>query len=193
MKEFRATEEKKGQSAGSNTLVLSKPPESDEVVTYIDRLSTSSSQSTAIITSHYHSSQSIIDSWRNLLGPLPPNLGIISVGESMRSTAAGPSTIEMQNTSVSTVSEKDITGISIALNEYINRWKNEPQPVLWFDSVTPLEKSVGLETTFRFLHLVTGSVQWSNIDGFYHMDPSAHDEQTIHSIMHLFDNVVELE
>jgi hypothetical protein len=52
---------------------------------------------------------------------------------------------------------------------------------------------VELETAYEFLHAITGQLYAADARAHFHVDPSAHDSQTVDSITSLFDAVVELD
>ena len=50
-----------------------------------------------------------------------------------------------------------------------------------------------LQRAFRFLHVVTGRVKTAGGVGHYHLDPEAHDRQTLATLKGLFDAVVNVD
>jgi hypothetical protein len=69
----------------------------------------------------------------------------------------------------------------------------EEQIAVCFNSVTSLLQYADLQRAFRFLHVVTGRVKTVGGVGHYHLDPDAHDSQTLATLKGLFDAVVEVE
>jgi hypothetical protein len=65
--------------------------------------------------------------------------------------------------------------------------------VFCFDGVTSLLQYADLQRAFRFLHVVTGRVKTVGGVGHYHLDPEAHDTQTLATLKGLFDAVIEVE
>ncbi|MFC4359484.1 hypothetical protein ACFO0N_16190 [Halobium salinum] len=152
--------------------------------------------------------------WREA-GGRDGEVGVISVGESSRSagTAAGvgggrgadagtgsipngggASTTGHASPVRAVSTPTDLTGLGIAINEYLHRWRStEGRTVVCFDSVTALVQYVDLETTFEFLHVVTGRVYAAGGLAHFHMNPLAHDERTVESVASLVDAVVELD
>jgi hypothetical protein len=51
---------------------------------------------------------------------------------------------------------------------------------------------VEVETTYEFLHAVTGQLYAADARAHFHVGTNAHDRQTVDSITSLFDAVVEL-
>lgn len=62
-----------------------------------------------------------------------------------------------------------------------------------FDSITPLLQYVDSKQAYRFLHTLGGHIQSANAVAHYHMDPVAHDEQSVALVTSLVDAVVEIE
>ena len=128
----------------------------------------------------------------------PAEMGMVSVEDSTRSVAAdsgGASDLMGPNKPVETVSSpNDLTGLGIRITEFLTDWEeNDNQTVVCFDSLTALLQYVELETAYEFLHILTGRMATVDAFAHFHMDPEAHDEQTIESITTLMDAVVEVE
>lgn len=60
-----------------------------------------------------------------------------------------------------------------------------------FDSVTTLLQYVGVDEAFRFLHVLTDRFSAAETRAHFHMDPGAHDEETIQKLLTVFDEVHE--
>jgi hypothetical protein len=123
----------------------------------------------------------------------PANIGIVSVDDSTRSAAATASVQTGANGHVRTVSSPgDLTGLGIAVSEFLGDWHGDGnETVVCFDSITTLLQYADLQRAFRFLHVLTQRSDGAGAHAHFHMDPTAHDEQTIRTITSLFDEVVE--
>lgn len=82
-----------------------------------------------------------------------------------------------------------LADIGVAVSEYLADWDDGRRTALWFDSVDDLLAFTDHERAFRFLHVLTGRIARADAIGVYHMDPTAHEPQTVTSTMHLFDAV----
>jgi hypothetical protein len=51
---------------------------------------------------------------------------------------------------------------------------------------------VDVETAYEFLHAITGQLYAAAARAHFHIDPTAHDQQTVDSVASLFDAVVTL-
>ncbi|QKY20388.1 hypothetical protein B4589_008350 [Halolamina sp. CBA1230] len=141
--------------------------------------------------------------WREHTDERPAEMGMVSVEDSTRSVAAetggnggpgGPSLPET-NAPVETVnSPNDLTGLGIRMTEFLTDWEgNDNRTVVCFDSLTALLQYVELETAYEFLHIVTGRMAKTDAFAHFHMDPEAHDDQTVAIVTSLMDAVVEVD
>ena len=135
--------------------------------------------------------------WQTHSSDRPANMGMVSVEDSTRSVTAegGTSDLMGPNRPIETVSSpNDLTGLGIRITEFLTDWEeNDNQTVVCFDSLTALLQYVELETAYEFLHILTGRMAAVDAFAHFHMDPEAHDEQTIESVATLMDAVIEVE
>ncbi|KPN29628.1 hypothetical protein SY89_00342 [Halolamina pelagica] len=140
--------------------------------------------------------------WREHADGQPAEMGIVSVEDSTRSVAAdtgagatgGPSLPETNAPIETVTSPNDLTGLGIRITEFLTEWaENENQTVVCFDSLTALLQYVELETAYEFLHILTGRLATVDAFAHFHMDPEAHDDQTIEILTGLMDAVVEVD
>lgn len=138
-----------------------------------------------------------LDHWRSVVGELPAETGVITVGETTRSAAAastssGPS---MTPVSVDSVADpSDLTGIAMAVSGYLDAWSEADEPpVVCFDSISSLLFHVERDRAYRFLHATTGRLRDLGAVAHYHLDPEAFDEATVNTFSALFDAIVRVE
>jgi hypothetical protein len=125
-----------------------------------------------------------IDQWRGATDDEPLNAAAIAVGDTVPS-------VDVEWVDVESVSSaSDLTGLGIEIGEYLSAW--EGTVVVCFDSLTTMLQYVEVETAYEFLHAITGQLYAADARAHFHIDPSAHDPQTVDSITSLFDAVVEL-
>lgn len=140
-----------------------------------------------------------LEHWRASGGPTDPaNLGFVVVGEGVRSAAAAepfatmPAGDDLGPTVVSVSSPADLTGIGIKLGNFFSDWADDGnQLLLCFHTLTTFLQYADLRTVYRFVHVLTGRIRANGGRAHYHLDPSAHDERTVNSLLALFDAVVE--
>jgi hypothetical protein len=129
--------------------------------------------------------------WMDDVGTAPARGGIVGIGQ-------GDAELSSQSWAAKTVENpSDLTGIGIELSELLSGMATaageEEQIAVCFNSVTSLLQYADLQRAFRFLHVVTGRVKTVGGVGHYHLDPDAHDSQTLATLKGLFDAVVEVE
>lgn len=82
----------------------------------------------------------------------------------------------------------DLTGLGIAVTEALA--DVEGRTAVCLDSVTALLQYVDFETAFEFLHVFVGRCYRQEAVGHLHVDPGAHDEQTVAKLASLVDGRV---
>lgn len=138
-----------------------------------------------------------IDEWQRHADTPPARGLVIGVGNRGHIAVAddsGPADSVWQTESIE--QPGDLTQLGITLSEFLDTVSGADatvSPRLCFDSLTALLQYADLKRAFRFLHVVTGRVQSANAVGHYHLDPDAHDEQTLATITGLFDAIVETD
>ena len=110
----------------------------------------------------------------------------------VRSVSASTS-VDLSSVESTTVRADDLTRLGIEIHErVVDGPEYEPgQLRLCFDSLVPLVSRCDTETVFRFLHLVTGSIDRSRAMGHYHL-PVSRNAESVRTLEPLFDAVVEL-
>jgi hypothetical protein len=129
------------------------------------------------------------------LGTLPDNIAMLNVGDATRSGSSDivstPNTegIQVDNLSDST----DIQRMGLAINKYLSQWDGDGETALCFHSLSALLETVEPQTVFRFLNVLLGRVRSGNVRAHYHIDPVAHDDQTLETYRPLFDERIRVE
>jgi hypothetical protein len=142
---------------------------------------------------------SVLDAWRgHSPAQLPARVGIVTCDDMTRSAAssAGNTTTLLNGrVAVTSVNEpSDLTGLGIRMSQCLSNWKGEGnQVVVCFDSLTTLLQYVEVQRAFQFLHVLTKRIASIGGVAHFHMDPGAHDEQTVTTIRSLFDTVLTYE
>lgn len=145
------------------------------------------------------SPEDVLSAWREHVGAhSPERAAFVLLGGSTRSAASVSSLDDgIADGSVSVHSVADpgnLTDVGIVTNSYLSEWDREGRSVVvCFRTITTLLQYVRLETAFRFLHELTNHVRATDGVAHYHMDPSAHDERTVNTLVALFDAVAELD
>ena len=137
-----------------------------------------------------------LDTWE-IDGDTPTQISIITVGDFPRS-AAGPGSGRRRPTEqvrVDTVADPDdLTTLGLRISDQLSEWgQADEQPVVCFRSLTALLETCDLERVFRFLHLLTARLSLAGASAHFHLDPRAHDDQTVNTLRPLFDAVLDVD
>jgi hypothetical protein len=145
------------------------------------------SEANVLWVSFTRSPGACLNHWREHHDTDPARYGVIVVGETVATDGTGGVDPE----AVQTISNaSDLTGIGIAVGEFI-AGQDEPIAVC-FDSLTSLLQYVDLETAYEFLHALIGQLSSAGAVSHFHLDPTAHDTETVDSLLSLFDALVDL-
>jgi|GEM_PF-1228908 len=83
----------------------------------------------------------------------------------------------------------DLTGVAIAVGEWLRARDGDERPVVCLDSLSTLLQYADLERAFRFLHALVARVRSAGATAYVSVDPGAHDEATLATLRTLFDAV----
>ncbi len=129
--------------------------------------------------------------WNDHVGETPSRGGIVAIGQ------MGGGVDDSSWAVKSVENPSDLTGVGIELSELLSGMATaageDEDLVMCFNSVTSLLQYADLQRAFRFLHVVTGRIKTVGAVGHYHLDPEAHDRQTLATLKGLFDAVIEVE
>lgn len=85
----------------------------------------------------------------------------------------------------------NLTELGVAIEKQL---ANETTPIACcVDSVTTLLQYVDVRECYRFLNTATGRFRAADVDAHFHLQPSAHADQTVAIVASLFDDVVHAE
>jgi hypothetical protein len=191
----------------ATVLVESDSTDSERAATCTDLLHRHpSAEENLLWVTYTRGPDEVLESWRRHSDATPANLGVVSVGDTMRSAAAasaavvGPdatdpdeATTGAPNPVEAVENPSDLTGLGITVGQYFEAWGTEQPTSLCFDSVTALLQYVEFQTAYRFLHVLSGRVAAAGAVGHFHIDPGAHDDQRVATLRTLFDAVVTVE
>ena len=132
----------------------------------------------------------LVSQWRDHHGDLPARMGIVVVGDQPGHHSSGDSIPD--NVFATTANPNDITGLGMRLNNYLNDHDDGSQLVVCFDSMTEMLQFADLQPAFKFLHMFAGQLRDANAISHFHLDPGAHESQTISRLKPLFDDAIDL-
>jgi hypothetical protein len=124
-------------------------------------------------------------------------MAVVTLGEDTRGGGTS-TTISMQNgpdaITIETVSDpSDLTRLGITLNRLLSEIATpEERTTVCVHSLTSLLQYVEPRRLFRFLHIFRGKLESLDAVAHYHLDPEAHDNQTVGVFTSLFDTVVRI-
>lgn len=148
-----------------------------------------------LVVTYSQSLDEIITRWRDVAREMPAEFGVISFAEFSRSSAAQsaptPHSVPGGNVTLTTMSDAgDLQGLGTAITLYLDDWTiEERRTVVCIDSLTAMLRERGTEEVFQFLHVLTGYIKRAGAYAHIHLDPGAHDSQTIRTLEPLFDAV----
>ncbi|MEF8812874.1 MAG: hypothetical protein V5A55_03535 [Halovenus sp.] len=178
-------------SPSSNVLLLAPSLGGQGNEMCLDLLSRTPPSETNILSITYTDTpQKWVGRWMDETGVSPVRGGIVAIGQADAS-------VDDRSWAVKTVENPaDLTGIGIELSELLSGMANaaddDEHIAVCFNGITSLLQYADLQRTFRFLHVVTGRVKTVDGVGHFHLDPEAHDSQTVATLKGLFDAVVEI-
>ncbi len=174
----------------SNILLLGASAESRVGDACVDLLAGPTPGQTGVLAVVYGlSPDEFVAHWSARADSPPERGGIVTVGET--GTGIGESVW----TTHAVANPADLSTVGIELSDVLSTL-NAPgagDTAVCFDSVTALLDHTDLQQAFRFLHVVTSRVETAGAVGHYHVDPGAHDRQTIATLERLFDAVVAVD
>jgi len=155
--------------------------------------------------------EGFLEAWTSQTGRRPRNIGMISVGERMRSAAssrsgsgrsagqsspAGPSGQAAppvaHNDIVQGVADPtDTDAICDAILGYLDAWPTEGRTVVYFDAVSSLLDELGTEETADLLGELVRELDARDAVGYVCLTPENHDPAVVREVASLFDTVVE--
>jgi hypothetical protein len=135
----------------------------------------------------------VVSEWRRAHGDLPARTGIVRVGDQASLTGRDPDAADMEGVAVTTANPNDVTGLGMRLNNYLGDHDPDLQLVVCFDSLTQMLQFTDVQSAFKFVHMFTGQLREVDAIAHFHMDPSAHDPQTVSRLKPAFDEGLQVD
>jgi hypothetical protein len=114
------------------------------------------------------------------------SVAIVDVG-----TPNGPSgESTCDHSAVKRVSDPaDLTGIGMAISQWLDAQHEDAEDLtVCVDSLSTLHQYADHKRAFRFLHTITARLRKAGASAHFHLDPDAHDPQTVARLRQLFDD-----
>lgn len=195
-----------------NVLVLAPPMSEREDTVCTDLLRTvPPSEAHVLAVTMTLSPDDLIELWlRHVGAEFPAETVILSAGTGRGTPGTGTEPGnpaaghgDTESVRVATVADPgDLTGLGVEITRHLDRWEDEQEAadgdtggtsLLCFRSLSTLLQYADLKDVFRFLHTLTCRIEIGDARGHYHMDPTTHDEQTVQTLLQLFDAAVRIE
>ena len=139
--------------------------------------------------------QERIRDWQRL-DASPAELAVLDIDTHPRSAKSRSATdeVDVPSVVVETVENpSDLTGLGVAFTKCLDRWEDEQPVRVCFHSISALHHYVDLSSAFQFLNVVRGQLSNHGATGHFHIQPGAHEEQTVSKLAPLFDAIVETD
>jgi len=129
-----------------------------------------------------------LEGWTERVGTRPRRIGVVGVGDRMRSTAASGGAVP---NAVRGVPEPADGAAIRAAADFLDAWPEDGRAVVCFDSATELLDRRPVDDAADFLADFRQLLDEHGAAGYVCLDPSAHDCATVRAVGALFDTVVE--
>lgn len=148
-------------------------------------------QSHVILATGLQSPAQRLAEWDAHVGARPAETTVVDVSLSTRSTAAAAAGDDLwPGVTVERVTDGDLLDLGTTLDSAVER--SDRETLLCVHSVSDLLQSAGRGDVFRFLEVLTRTVDRAGGVAHYHLDPDLHDEELVRTFEVLFDTVVDL-
>jgi hypothetical protein len=141
----------------------------------------------------YQESARFLHEWQNQMDRRPQNLGVVSVGEQMRSAATDAAAPNPPgHTMVRGVADStDTEELHETVRWYLDAWPTIGETVTYFDSVSNLVEDVGVDAATDFLQEFLRMLDAHGAVGYFCLETTAHDRAVVREVASLFDTVIE--
>lgn len=173
--------------SASNVLVLEDGSSSTLERVHETLLGGLSDEPTDVLAVTFSRPEPWLDAWADRLPTDDANLGLVQL------TETGGWEGQRGSAHVRSVDPNDLTGLGMAVRDFFDGVGSSPRPpVVCFDSLTGLSEYHEVRTLFRFLRVITQQVQTEGATAHFHVDPVAHDPQSLARLKPPFDAHVEV-
>lgn len=115
----------------------------------------------------------------------PDAVRVVTVGAAVEEAdVSGPTIARVEN-------PDDLTGVEIAVDEGLSALP-DGHATLCFDSLTALLQYADVEEAYRLLHPLVERLHADRVVGHFHVDPAAHEPETLATLAGVFDAEVTL-
>lgn len=167
-------------------LVLSSPMEPASVEVCMDLLAPEQPSDAQVLSVLFtRRPDRRVENWERHVGNLPETFEILSSQRPSRL----PETVDAR-----TVGRPgNLTGIGVAITDCLAGWDDDRPGSVCIHSATAQLQYATTDQVYQFLYTLEGHLAEEGIHGHVHLNPKAHDEQTVDTFKTLFDAVVAVE
>lgn len=137
----------------------------------------------------YQESARFFHDWHERIDRRPRNMGVVSVGEQMRSAAGASPPGQPMMRGVADPTDTD--AIRHAVEGYLDAWPADGRSVTYLDSMTDVIDDVGAEAATDFLDEFLRTLDADDATGYVCLDPTVHDRSVVREVASRFDTVLE--
>jgi len=112
------------------------------------------------------------------------NLVVVAAGRASERAVAAPDGVSVEYVPT----PNDTTALGVTMSQLVARHETV---TVCFDSLTELLEHISVEQAYEFLHVLTRQLHAADAAAHVHLDPTAHDRQTVALLTSLFDVAVE--
>ncbi|WP_425606705.1 DUF7504 family protein [Natrinema marinum] len=171
----------------SNVLLLGSMLEESPQRTHNALLSPGTDAPTDILALTFRSPDQWLRAWAGDPAPHEGRIGIITLEESPSQPQR-----KYDNVTAVSVNPADLTGIGMKLSDYLSsRGDADAKTVICVESITELLQYTNRKSLFRFLRVITRRIEHVEGIAHFHLNPAAHDQQTVSTIKSPFDAIVD--
>ncbi|MFB6087088.1 MAG: hypothetical protein ABEJ85_01090 [Haloarculaceae archaeon] len=178
---------------GTNALVLAPALSDERSARCLDLLDAGAPADLNVLRISYSQGpDELCREWTDRHGELPARFGIVTVNDQAGLASDDPEAADHEGVALTSANPNDVTGLGMRLNNYLAEHDPALQLVVCFDSLTQMLQFTDVQSVFKFVHMFTGQLREVDAIGHFHLDPNAHDTQTVSRLKPAFDDAVDL-
>lgn len=184
-----------GFTRGSNVLLLARASDAAERRACTDLLTAAAGESedAVLAVTLTHPPSDRVTTWQaHADHQLPDELSFVAVGDRTHGSASIRETGEPRISVKAVADSRNLTQLGVEITRALSALTGDDRQVaVCFDSITALLEANSVDRAFRFLHVLTGQVAGADAVAHYHLDSAGQQEQTVNTLVSLFDAVIE--
>ncbi|WP_232688548.1 DUF7504 family protein [Halobacterium zhouii] len=170
----------------TNILVMERHSDEASHDVHETLLSTMTEGRNDVLVVTFSSPDSWLNAWAEHVSHDDSNLGLIWLTETEgREGTHGQAQVR-------SVDPRDLTGVGMAIQDFFDAVpSNSTAATVCFDSLTEILAYTSVSTLFRFVRVLTQQMNKADAVAHYHIDPVAHDQQSLARLTPPFDARIE--